>query len=138
VLTALLRAIPAEMQATLANKEAIHRVHVGVDHVKEANADRLQQEFAELKFKPGEGVKDFSLCITALANQLRVLGDDISDKEVVKKLIHPVPEKLEQVAISMETLLDLKFLSIEEATSHLLTVEQRRKKDAAPTADAEG
>jgi hypothetical protein len=126
------------MQASLTYKEAIRRVRVGVDRVKEANADRLWQEFAELKFKPGEGVEDFSLRITVLANQLRVLDDDITDKEMVKKLIHTVPEKMEQVAISMEALLDLKSLSIEEATSHLLTVEQRRKKDAALIADAEG
>jgi hypothetical protein len=37
-----------------------------------------------------------------------VLGDDIIDKEVVKK----------KVAISMETLLDLNSLSIEEAVGH--------------------
>jgi hypothetical protein len=58
---------------------------------------------------------------------------------VVKKMLHSVPEKLEQVAISMETLLDLNSLLIEEATSHLLVVEQRRKKGAAtPAADAKG
>jgi hypothetical protein len=45
-----------------------------------------------------------------------VLGDEITDKEVVKKMLHSLPEKLEQVAISMETLLDLNSLSIEEAT----------------------
>jgi hypothetical protein len=79
-----------------------------VNRVREVNADRLRQEFAELKFKLGEGVEDFSLCITPLTNQLRVLGDNITDKEVVKKLLHSVPEKLEQVANSMETLLGHK------------------------------
>jgi hypothetical protein len=47
--------------------------------VKETNAKRLQQEFAEIKFMLG-GVEDFSLRIMALVNELRVLGDDISDK----------------------------------------------------------
>lgn len=65
--------------------------------------------------------------ITTLANQLRVLGDDISKKEVIKKLLHAVPDKLEQVAISLETLLDLDNMSIEEAAGHLHVVEQRRK-----------
>jgi hypothetical protein len=113
-------------------------VRIGADRVKEANADRLQQEFAELKFKPSEGMEDFSLRITALANQLCVLDDDITDKEVVKKLLHSVSEKLDQVAIAMETLLDLKSLTIEEAMSHLLAVDQRRKKGATPAVDAEG
>jgi hypothetical protein len=107
----LLRVVLAEMQASLTNKEtaheaweAIRRVRIGADRVKEANADHLRQEFTELKFKSSEGMEDFSLRITALANQLRVLGDDITDEEVVKKLLHSVPEKLEQVAIVMETL----------------------------------
>jgi hypothetical protein len=30
-----------------------------------------------------------------IANELWVLGDDITDKEVVKKMLHPVLEKLE-------------------------------------------
>jgi hypothetical protein len=49
VLMALLRVVPAEMQASLANKEtsyeAIRWVRVGADRVKEVNADRLRQEF---------------------------------------------------------------------------------------------
>jgi hypothetical protein len=144
-LAALLRAVPAEMQAGLTNKEsaqeaweAIRRIRIGADRVKEANAERLRHEFTELRFKPGEGVEDFSLRVTTLAHQLRVLGEDIIDKEVVKKVLHSVPEKLEQVAISIETLLDLNALSIEEATSHLLAAEQRKKKGAAPVSDAEG
>jgi hypothetical protein len=139
------RAVSAEMQSGLANKEtaceaweSIRRIRVGADRVKEANEERLRQEFAEIKFKPGEGVEDFSLRITALANELRVLGDGITDKEVVKKILHSVPEKLEQVAISMETLLDLNSLSIEEAASHLRAVEQRKKSTTPPTAEAGG
>jgi hypothetical protein len=101
-LAMLLHAVPAEMQAGLAKKETAHeawesirRVHVGADHVKEANVERLRQVFTEIKFKPNEGVKDFSIRITTIANELWVLGDDITEKEVVKKMLHPVLEKLE-------------------------------------------
>jgi hypothetical protein len=62
-----------------------------------------------------------------MASQLWVLGDDVSDKEVIKKLLHAIPNNLEQVAISMETLLDHDLLSIDEAVGHLCTVEQRKK-----------
>ncbi|WVZ66256.1 hypothetical protein U9M48_015503 [Paspalum notatum var. saurae] len=120
-LAALLRAVPQEMQAGLAVKEtakeaweAIKAVRVGVERVKEANAEKLRKEFNELKFKAGEGVEDFSLRLNTLANQLRVLGEDISEKEVVKRLLHSVPESLEQVAISIETLLNLSEVSFEE------------------------
>ncbi|WVZ77374.1 hypothetical protein U9M48_025249 [Paspalum notatum var. saurae] len=101
-LAALLRVVPREMRAGLAVKEtakeaweAIKAVRVGVERVKEANAEKLRKEFNELRFKAGEGVEDFSLRLNTLANQLRVLGEDISEKEVVKQLLHSVPESLE-------------------------------------------
>lgn len=42
-------------------------------------------------------------------------------------MMHSVPKYLEQVAISIETLLDLSAISIEEATGRLRAVEQRKK-----------
>jgi hypothetical protein len=62
-------------------------------------------------------VEDFSLHITA--NELWALCDEVTDKGMVKKMLHSVREKLEPVAISMETLLDLSCLSIEEVMGHL-------------------
>jgi hypothetical protein len=107
--------------------QAIRKVHLGADRIKEANAEQLRREFGDLIFKPGETVEDFSLRLTTVASQLWVLGDDVSDKEVIKKLLHVIPDNLEQVAISIEMLLDLDSLSIEEAVSHLRAVEQRKK-----------
>ncbi|WVZ54781.1 hypothetical protein U9M48_005530 [Paspalum notatum var. saurae] len=131
---ALLRAVPQEMQAGLTVKEianeaweAIKAVCVGVERVKEANAEKLRKEFNELKFKAGEGVEDFSLRLNTLANQLRVLGEDISEKEVVKRLPHSMPESLEQVAVSIEALLDLSKVSIRKVAGRLRAVEQRKK-----------
>jgi hypothetical protein len=59
-----------------------------------------------------------------LSNNLRTLGDDI----IVRKMLDVVPEHLEQVAISIETLLDLNTVSVKEVTERLHTVEQRRRK----------
>jgi hypothetical protein len=47
----------------------------------------------------------------------------VSEKDVVKRLLHSVLENLEQIALSMETLLDLSTISIEEATGRLRAVE---------------
>lgn len=142
-LAALLRAVPLEMQAGLARKasafeawESIKDIRVGVERVKEANAERLRQDFAGITFKPGETVEDFAMRITTLANQLRVLGDNVTDKEVVKKMLHTVPDYLEQVAISIETLLDLSTISIEEATGRLRAVEQRKKPASSSPKDS--
>jgi hypothetical protein len=76
-LTVLLQTVPPEMQAGLAVKnsvkeagEVIHSMRIGVDKVKEANAERLRQEFNDISFKSGECVEDFALQISDLANQL--------------------------------------------------------------------
>jgi hypothetical protein len=134
-LAALLCAVPEEMQAGLACKEsaadaweAIRAIRMGGDRIKEATADKLRRDFGELQFKSGECVEDFSLRVSAVANQLRSIGDKISDKDVIKKILHSVPDYLKQVAIPIKTLLDLNTMSIEEATGHLRAVEQRKKK----------
>jgi hypothetical protein len=133
-LIAILRAVPLEVQAGLAVKsmateasEAIRQVRIGADRDRESNAERLWREFDDITFKTGETIEGFSLLLNTVASQLRILGDDISDKEVIKKMLHVVPEKLEQVAISMETLLDLDSLSIEEAIGRLRAIKQRKK-----------
>jgi hypothetical protein len=45
-------------------------------------------------WKTGEAVEDFALRLNTVASQLRVLDDDISDKELIKKMLHVVPSSL--------------------------------------------
>jgi hypothetical protein len=140
-LAVLLHIVPAEMQAGLAVKDAwelIRSIRVSADKVKEANVERLRQEFDDFSFKSSECVEELAMHISSLANQLRSLGDEISDKKVVKKMLQSVPDHLEQVAIFMEMLLDLDYLSIEEVAGHLQVVENQRKKNDAPSASEAG
>jgi hypothetical protein len=78
-LATILRAMPAEMQADLTVKpiateawEVIRKVWVGIDQVKEANAERLRQDFADITFKADETTEDFSLRLNTMAHQLRI------------------------------------------------------------------
>jgi hypothetical protein len=125
----ILRSIPLEMLGRMALKkmvqEAIKIVRIGDTHAKEANAQTLQCELAEIVFQPEESVDDFSLCLDILANKLRIMGDNIEESEVVKNLLLVVPDSLMQVAISIKTLLDVNHLSLDEVTGQLDTVEQR-------------
>lgn len=63
--------------------------------------------------------------ISSLASQLRALGDIMDDARVVRKFLRVVPPRFAQVAVSIETLLDLSELSIEELTGRLRVVEDR-------------
>ena len=55
------------------------------------------------------------------------LANSISETEIVKKMLQVVPDHLEQVAISIETLLDVNDLTVEKVTGRLRNVEQRKK-----------
>jgi hypothetical protein len=102
VLAALLRAVPTEMQAGLAVKEtvkdaweAIRSIRVGTDKVKEANAERLHQDFDDISFKSGVPIEEFAIHISSLLNQLRSLNDEIPDKKAVNKMLQSVLDHLE-------------------------------------------
>jgi hypothetical protein len=61
--------------------------------------------------------------ITALTNNITVLGGMIIEAEIVKKIMPVAPKPLEQVAISIETLLNVNDLTIEDVMGHLRNVE---------------
>jgi len=112
--------------------EAVKTVRVGVQRVRDANAKQLLKEFNDIAFKAGESIDDFSLRIVGLANHVRILGWNLTDAEVVTKMLEVVPDHLSQVAIAIETLLDVDTMSIEEVVGRLRQVEERRKKKASP------
>ena len=116
-LGAMLRGVPTEMHPMLLKKknakeawDALKIMRLGADRVKEANAQRLLQEFENISFKEGETVDDFALRINGLAADLRTSGEAIEDSRVVKKMLRVLPKRYLQIAISIETLLDLKTL----------------------------
>jgi hypothetical protein len=64
------------------------------------------------------------LRLQELTHQLEVLGDPVDDKKVILKFLRVVPKKYKQMARSIESLLDLKTMSIEELTSRLKICEE--------------
>ncbi|WVZ83650.1 hypothetical protein U9M48_030778 [Paspalum notatum var. saurae] len=131
-LAAIARSVPMEMITMVENKEtakaawdAIKTVRMGVESVRESNAQKLRRDLHDIKFKDGESVDDFSLRLSNLANNLRLLGDNIEDKELVKKMLQVIPDRLTQVAISIETLLDVGDLLLEEVTGRFCAADER-------------
>jgi hypothetical protein len=139
-----LRSVPAKMLSGLRDRrtstasawEAIKRICVGVQRVREANTHQLRRDFGALVWKEAENAKDFTNRIIGLAADLHLLGDNIKNVEVVRKMLQVVPEHLSQVVISIETLLDINTISVEEVTGMLRVVEQQRK--PVPILDNQG
>ena len=99
-LEAILAAVPAEYREPLEAKssaketwEAIVVMRVGSDRAKKAAAQLLKQKYANLKFKDGETVEDFSLHLQTLISKLNSLGVTIDEEEAVSKYLHFMPAK---------------------------------------------
>jgi hypothetical protein len=78
-----------------------------------------------LNFKEGETVEDFGMRITNLVTNIRSLGETIDDTRVVKKFLHVVPARFNQVVVSIEMFCDVKALTVEDLVGRLRAAEER-------------
>ena len=84
----------------------------------------MKQEYANLKFKDGESVEDFSLRLQSLIHKLSGHNITIDEEEAVSKYLHSVPMKYIQITLSIEAMLDLSTLTIEDVIGHLWAVDE--------------
>jgi hypothetical protein len=130
-LDALIAAVPPEMQFSLSQKrtakeawDAIAATRIGSDRDRKTTLQVLRKEWENLAFKPGEDVDDFALRLNTLLQKMVQFGDDTYDEErAVEKLFRYIPEKYKQIARSIESLLDLSTMTIEEAVGRLKVVD---------------
>ena len=73
-----------------------------------------------------EMVKEFTDRILKVVNQLRVLGEELSDKRVVEKVLVSLPERFESKISSLEESRDLSKITVAEFINALQATEQRR------------
>jgi hypothetical protein len=90
-------------------------VRIGSNRARRSTLQKLRQEWDLLAFRPGEDIDDFTLHLSSLMQHLKQFHDDNINKVwAVEKLLRVVPDKYTQVALVVETLLDLSDLTIEE------------------------
>jgi hypothetical protein len=131
-LEALCKAVPPELQGVLTNKattkeawDALKTRHLSVDRVRKAKAQTLREEFDVITFKEGESVDDFSCRPTKITDQLAILGDVYEEETIVRTFLHALPECFHQIAVAIETLLDLEEVSLDELLGRLKATEER-------------
>ncbi|CAN6318595.1 unnamed protein product [Urochloa humidicola] len=136
-LEALVAAVPPEMGAVLTTKltakdawDAIATARIGSEHAWRSTLQRLHQEWERLAFQPGEDIDDFALRLSGLMQQLKQYGDeDITEERAVEKFLRAAPKKYKQIALAVETLLDLSELTIEGVVGRLKAVDNHDEED---------
>ncbi|WVZ76857.1 hypothetical protein U9M48_024783 [Paspalum notatum var. saurae] len=130
-LDAICGAVPPEMISSLATKpsaraawESLRTMRVGDDRIRKASAQKAHQEYEALSFRDGEAVEDFAMRLTGVVNQLAILGDPEPEPKVVQKYLRIARPRFKQLVISIETLLDVGTLSVEEVTGRLKAAEE--------------
>jgi hypothetical protein len=68
-------------------------------------------------------VEDFAMRLTGMMNQLVTLGDPEPDDKIVTKYLRVARPRYRQLIVSIETLLDIESLSVEEVMARLKAVE---------------
>jgi hypothetical protein len=131
VLNALVAAVPSEMQFSLSKKrtakeawDTIAAARIGSDRAYKTTLHVLRKKWENLTVKPGEDVDDFALHLNTLQQKMVQFGDDTYGEErAVEKLFRCIPEKYKQIAHSIESLLNLSTMLIEEAICRLKVVD---------------
>jgi hypothetical protein len=130
-LDALIAAVSPKMQFSLSKKRTAKEAWdtiavecIGSDRARKTMLQALRKEWENLAFKPGEDIDDFALRLNTLQQKMVQFGDDTYGEErAVEKLFRCILEKYKQIARSIESLLDLSTISIEEVISHLKIVD---------------
>lgn len=125
-LDAICSAVPPEMVPTLATKssaqeawEAIKTMRIGDERIRKSTAQNLRAEYEQISFLDGESVEEFSLRLTNIVQRLAILGDPEPEAKVVAKYLRVARPKYRQLVVSIETLLDISKISVEEVTGRL-------------------
>src|ERR1044072_5046924 len=72
-------------------KEEFH----GNQRTRRMQVLNLRREFESLKMKDSDTIKDFSGKMMKIVNQIRLMGEELSDQRVVEKMLISLPERFE-------------------------------------------
>ena len=77
------------------NWESLKKLHVGAEHVVQSRIQFLRREFENLSMRKDEKVSEYSLRFTKVLSELRDLGENLEEKDVVSKLLRSLQQKFD-------------------------------------------
>ena len=76
-----------------------------------------------LEMKIGESVTNYFEKVMLVANDMRNLGENMSDMKIVERILRTLTEKYNYIVCSIEESKDINHLSVDELQSSLLVHE---------------
>ena len=132
-LSAILSSIPESAsfqmdikKTTKENWESLKKLHVGAEHVVQSRIQFLMREFKNLSMRKDEKVSEYSLRFTKVLSELRDLGENLEEKDVVSKLMRSLQQKFDTLTLSLEHIDTIKPMTVEEVLGSLRVHESRQ------------
>ena len=99
----------------------------GVTQILKAWIQSLKRDYENLSMDDDDLFLDYFRKLSCVVNELRTLGEVITDVEVSTKLLRSVSSKLDAITTSIEQFQDLEMITLEEVISTLKVHEDKVK-----------
>ncbi|GAU39052.1 hypothetical protein TSUD_396570 [Trifolium subterraneum] len=107
--------------------DTLNNAHGGGDKVKKVRLQSLRRQYELLGMMDKESIGDFFTRLQTLVNTMKNLGDQISDQQVIEKVLRTLNSQFDHIVVAIEESKDLSTMSLNELQSSLEAHEQRLK-----------
>jgi hypothetical protein len=105
--------------------DILKSAYQGNDRVKMVKLQTLRTQFETLRMTDSENVDQFMTRVMGIVNQIRLIGESITDQRIVEKVLKSLPKKFETVVTKILESKDMSLFSTDELTGSLVTHETR-------------
>ncbi|GAU32293.1 hypothetical protein TSUD_63100 [Trifolium subterraneum] len=107
--------------------DILNNAHGGGDKVKKVRLQSLRRQYELLGMMDKESIDEFFTRLQTLVNTMKNLGDQISDQQVIEKVLRTLNPQFDHIVVAIEESKDLSTMSLNELQSSLEAHEQRLK-----------
>ncbi|KAK2352556.1 putative mitochondrial protein [Trifolium repens] len=118
----------ANFEKISAAKEAwdiLNNAYGGGDKVKKVKLQSLRRQYELLGMLEKESVGEFFTRLQTLVNSMKSHGEQISDQQVIEKVLRTLNPQFDHIVVAIEESKDLSTMSINELQNSLEAHEQR-------------
>ena len=84
------------------NWEILRQRNLGVDKVIQSRIQGLKRNFEMLTMAKTDSIADFTMKFTLIISELRHLGEEIDEKEVMRRFLRATPSKFDALTLFVE------------------------------------